>query len=79
MTIEEWLQPELCNMDNQSLEEELQVILSDNAGESEYVQSLHVQIMRLKVSLPRFLREKIILQCIVSVLLKYIIWTLINI
>ncbi|KAI3464252.1 hypothetical protein Pfo_020915 [Paulownia fortunei] len=39
---------ELKEMDEKSLEEELQALLSDKAGEAEYVQSLQLQIMRLK-------------------------------
>ncbi|PIN11627.1 hypothetical protein CDL12_15783 [Handroanthus impetiginosus] len=40
--------PELRKMDGKSLEEELKVLLSDKAGETEYLQSLQVQITRLK-------------------------------
>lgn len=47
----EGLQPELRDMNEKSLEEELQALLSDKTGEAEYVQSLQRQIMTLKVSL----------------------------
>ncbi|KAL6566062.1 hypothetical protein OROGR_001677 [Orobanche gracilis] len=40
--------PELREMDEKSLEEELQALISDKAGEAEYVQTLQLQIMRLK-------------------------------
>ncbi|KAL6536479.1 hypothetical protein OROGR_013051 [Orobanche gracilis] len=40
--------PELGEMDEKSLEEELQALISDKAGEAEYVQTLQLQIMRLK-------------------------------
>ncbi|KAL2520312.1 hypothetical protein Fot_24235 [Forsythia ovata] len=40
--------PELKEMDVKSLEEELQAFLSDKAGETEYMQSLQLQIMKLK-------------------------------
>ncbi|KAH6833964.1 hypothetical protein C2S53_004766 [Perilla frutescens var. hirtella] len=40
--------PELREMDEKSLKEELEALLSDKAGEAEYVQSLQLQIMRLK-------------------------------
>ncbi|KAL2497541.1 hypothetical protein Adt_23091 [Abeliophyllum distichum] len=40
--------PELREMDVKSLEEELQAFLSDKAGETEYMQSLQLQIMKLK-------------------------------
>ncbi|XP_042062382.1 uncharacterized protein LOC121806400 isoform X2 [Salvia splendens] len=40
--------PELRDMSEKSLEEEIQALLSDKAGEAEYVQSLELQIMRLK-------------------------------
>lgn len=40
--------PELCEMDEESLGIELQAHLSDKAGEFEYMQSLQVQLMRLK-------------------------------
>ncbi|GER27625.1 leucine zipper protein 1 [Striga asiatica] len=40
--------PELRDMDEKSLKEELQALLSDKAGEAEYVQTLQHQIMRLK-------------------------------
>ncbi|KAL0314036.1 UNVERIFIED_CONTAM: hypothetical protein Sangu_2248000 [Sesamum angustifolium] len=39
---------ELWEMDEKSLEEELQALLSDKSGEAEYVQSLQLQIMRVK-------------------------------
>ena len=51
----EWFQPELRDMSEKSLEEEIQALLSDKAGEAEYVQSLELQIMRLKVSSPLYL------------------------
>ncbi|KAL0326448.1 UNVERIFIED_CONTAM: hypothetical protein Sradi_5214100 [Sesamum radiatum] len=41
-------QSELWEMDEKSLEEELQALLSDKSGEAEYVQSLQLQIMRVK-------------------------------
>lgn len=37
-------------MDEKSLEEDLQALLSDKSGEAEYVQSLQLQITRVKVS-----------------------------
>ncbi|KAG6431920.1 hypothetical protein SASPL_103492 [Salvia splendens] len=40
--------PELRDMSEKSLEEEIQALLSDKSGEAEYVQSLELQIMRLK-------------------------------
>ncbi|KAL0359956.1 UNVERIFIED_CONTAM: hypothetical protein Sradi_3680100 [Sesamum radiatum] len=40
---------ELREMDEKSLEEELQALLSDKSGEAEYVQSLQLQIMRVKL------------------------------
>ncbi|KAL3641513.1 hypothetical protein CASFOL_016481 [Castilleja foliolosa] len=40
--------PELREMDEKSLEDELQALLSDKSGEAEYVQTLEHQIMRLK-------------------------------
>ncbi|KAL8485757.1 hypothetical protein ACS0TY_027876 [Phlomoides rotata] len=40
--------PELREMNEKSLEEELQALLSDKASEAEYVQSLQRQIMTLK-------------------------------
>ncbi|KAL6578885.1 hypothetical protein OROMI_009101 [Orobanche minor] len=40
--------PELREMEEKSLEEELQALISDKAGEAEYVQNLQLQIMRLK-------------------------------
>lgn len=43
-------QPEVREMDEKSLEEELQALALDKAGETEYVQSLQLQIMKLKVS-----------------------------
>ncbi|KAK4413458.1 hypothetical protein Salat_2758400 [Sesamum alatum] len=46
---------ELRQMDEKSLEEELQALLSDKSGEAEYVQSLQLQIMRVKVSQPLLL------------------------
>ncbi|XP_073035550.1 uncharacterized protein [Primulina eburnea] len=42
------LQQELVKMDEKSLEEELRALLSDKAGEYEYVQSLQFQIRKLK-------------------------------
>lgn len=50
-----WLQPELREMDEKSLEEELEALLSDKAGEAEYVESMQLQIMKLKVSLRLYL------------------------
>lgn len=47
----EWFQPELRELDVKSLEEELQALLSDKAGETEYMQSLQLKIMKLKVNL----------------------------
>lgn len=47
----EWFQPELRELDVKSLEEELQALLSDKAGETEYTQSLQLKIMKLKVNL----------------------------
>ncbi|KAL3635133.1 hypothetical protein CASFOL_019680 [Castilleja foliolosa] len=44
--------PELREMDEKSLEDELQALLSDKSGEAEYVQTLEHQIMKLKVSYP---------------------------
>ncbi|CAA2987115.1 Hypothetical predicted protein [Olea europaea subsp. europaea] len=41
-------QPELRELDVKSLEEELQALLSDKAGETEYTQSLQLKIMKLK-------------------------------
>lgn len=38
-------------MDDKSLAKELQELLSDKAEQTEYVQSLQLQIMRFKVSL----------------------------
>lgn len=35
-------------MDDKSLKEELEALLSDKTGEAEYVESLQLQIMRLK-------------------------------
>lgn len=49
------MQPELREMNEKSLEEELQALLSDKAGEAEYVQSLQRQIMTFKVSLLLFI------------------------
>ncbi|CAA0837702.1 Unknown protein [Striga hermonthica] len=40
--------PELRGMGEKSLEEELHALLSDKAGEAEYLQTLQHQIMRLK-------------------------------
>lgn len=40
--------PELTEMDDKSLKEELEALLSDKTGEAEYVESLQLQIMRLK-------------------------------
>ncbi|KAL3845724.1 hypothetical protein ACJIZ3_003127 [Penstemon smallii] len=40
--------PELREMDEKSLEEELQALISDKAGETEYVQSLQLQTLKLK-------------------------------
>lgn len=39
---------QLVKMDEKSLEEELQALLSDKAGEHEYIQSLQLQIRKLK-------------------------------
>ncbi|XP_020547546.1 uncharacterized protein LOC105174747 isoform X4 [Sesamum indicum] len=39
---------ELRDMDEKSLEEDLQALLSDKSGEAEYVQSLQLQITRVK-------------------------------
>lgn len=43
------LQPELAEMDRKSLQEEIEALLSDKAGENEYLQSLQHQIEMLKV------------------------------
>ncbi|XP_057793841.1 uncharacterized protein LOC131010363 isoform X2 [Salvia miltiorrhiza] len=40
--------PELREMSEKTLEEEVQALLSDKAGEAEYMESLQLQIMRLK-------------------------------
>ncbi|KAL3503929.1 hypothetical protein ACH5RR_033770 [Cinchona calisaya] len=40
--------PELQEMDTKMLDEELHALLSDKTGEAEYLQSLQLQIMRLK-------------------------------
>ena len=45
-----WLQPELREMDTKTLEEEHIALLSDKAGETEYLQSLLEQIEKLKVN-----------------------------
>lgn len=43
------MQPELNKMDKKSLQEEIEALLSDKAGENEYLQSLQHQIEMLKV------------------------------
>ncbi|XP_051139273.1 uncharacterized protein LOC127257046 isoform X3 [Andrographis paniculata] len=48
------LQPELRDIDDLNLEEELHAALSDKAGEYEYMQSLPTQIMRFKEISNRF-------------------------
>ncbi|KAI5640292.1 hypothetical protein M9H77_00318 [Catharanthus roseus] len=40
--------PELKEMESKMLEEELQALLSDKAGETEYLQSLQLQIINMK-------------------------------
>lgn len=43
------LQAPLREMDSKSLEEEYEALLSDKAGEAEYLQSLQLQIAKLMV------------------------------
>ncbi|KAG8378559.1 hypothetical protein BUALT_Bualt08G0149500 [Buddleja alternifolia] len=65
--------PELREMDGKSLEEELQALLSDKDGEAEYVQSLQLQITKLKVSNFRFISlcklNNYLAICVISMLL----------
>ena len=42
----EWFQPELREWVRKSLEEEIQALLSDKAGEAEFVHSLQLQIAK---------------------------------
>ena len=46
------MQPELRDMAGETLEEELQALMSDKCGETEYQESLQNQIGNIKVNMP---------------------------